>query len=188
MFTNTERMAALKKASPIVVDLYSSLETARLIKRIRERNDITNDIIVDIVGDIILGLYPKHMLVSQLTEQLGLTWKTAGDIASELGHLLDAIPSATEPVVKQAVITDTQSMTEVGVVPNVTSEIRSVRTTTANPKSIQSEQPLTREELMQALERRQATSGSNIEAMRQKLEQAANQKTVGYDAMEESDR
>ncbi len=47
--------------------------------------------------------------------------------------------------------------------------------------------PLTRDELMQALERKRA-AGSNIEVMRQKLEQATNQKIVGYDAAQSNDQ
>jgi hypothetical protein len=52
------------------------------------------------------------------------------------------------------------------------------------PDTNEHAQPLTRDELMRALERRQ-TGG--IEAMRQKLEQAAQRKTVGYDAVEQKE-
>ena len=93
--TNDMRLAALRKSSEGLQELYGSLETAQLIGHIRREYGIGNDSFVDLIGDIMLGFYPKSDLRKLLVSMFGLSEEVSEHIERDLRGLLvkiDGVP------------------------------------------------------------------------------------------------
>ena len=84
MIPNELRLNALRKVPPEIAEKYGSLETARLIKGVREKYAIQNDSFVDLVGDIMLGLVAQADFVKLLTTQMNLPLEKGAQIENEL--------------------------------------------------------------------------------------------------------
>ncbi len=91
MITNQDRQQTLSGTSDKTLDLYGSIETARLLKDVRKKFNILDDNFIDLIGDIILGFYPKSELQKLLIQELKISPDIAQEIEQSLKDFLERI-------------------------------------------------------------------------------------------------
>lgn len=156
MITRDLRIATLKKSSDAIFQLYSSLETARLLRHIREKYNINKDSsFVDIIGDIILGFYPKSDLRKLLVENVKISEDTAQKIEFDLKDFLTNIEGVPSLPSAPKDIKDRLELRPEGVPVGGTSQ-----------ETETSARPITREQLLTALTAKRTMAG-DIESIKQ---------------------
>jgi hypothetical protein len=161
MFTKDNRLQALRSADPVASELYCSIETGELLEKIYTHYSLPDIPFINIVGDIILGLYQKHELRGLLRDELALPEEKISAIVTALDPLLSSIPSNA---------------------PGSASSTSTSLVGTALPHTEVAPAPLTRDELMKALEYKPVEKTS-AQAMTEKLKAVATEpKVIGYDS------
>ncbi len=158
-----KRQAAYQASDETTKDLYASIALGEILFYYTDKLTLAGEKqheFINIVGDIILGLYPKAELSKKLTDELGIGQDVANEISGKLAEVLTTVPDLPTLPSAESSLREKLELRPEGV-----------------PAGEQMTQPLTREELLNALSSKRTMAS---DAARVQGAPVAGAATVGY--------